>query len=131
MMRAMKGIAVILGAVVVAGALVVAQKPAEKVDLVAVVGCLKQGAGNSWTLANATAPMASTANAPSPKEIASWPRAGTHEFQLIGVAAFNLPAHRDHLVVVKGLHIKASPRARLNVTSVTMVAASCDIKQGA
>ena len=64
--------------------------------------------------------MASTANAPSPKELATLPTGGKNEFQLIGVADFNLPAHRDHTVVVKGLPIKATPVSRLNVTSVTM-----------
>ena len=105
-----------------------AQTPAktEKVDIVAVTGCLRENPANTWTLVNATDPVASIANAPSAKEIASAPRAGKNEFRLIGVAEFNLPAHRDHLVIVKGLHIKATPTSRLNVTSVTMVAPSCD-----
>jgi hypothetical protein len=105
-----------------------AQTPAktDKVDVVAVTGCLKENPANTWTLVNATEPVTSNANAPSAKEIASAPRAGKNEFRLIGVAEFNLPAHRDHLVLVKGLHIKATPTSRLNVTSVTMVAPSCD-----
>ena len=36
-----------------------------------------------------------------------------------------MPAHRDQSVIVKGLHIKASPVSRLNITSVTMVAPNC------
>ena len=105
-----------------------AQTPvkADKVDVVAVVGCLRENAPNTWTLTSATDPAPSNANAPLPKEIASAPRAGKNEFRLIGVAEFNLPSHRDHMVMVKGLHVKASPTSRLNVTSVTMVAASCD-----
>jgi hypothetical protein len=105
-----------------------AQTPAktDKVDIVAVTGCLRENPANTWMLVNATDPAPSNANAPSPKEIASAPKAGKNEFRLIGVAEFNLPAHRDHIVLVKGLHIKATPTSRLNVTSVTMVAPSCE-----
>jgi hypothetical protein len=105
---------------------VAAQKPVEKVDVVAVVGCLRQAGPDTWTLVNATDPVVSTTNAPSPKELASMPRSGKQEFQLIGVTPFNLPAHRDQTVAVKGLHIKATPRGRINVTSVTPVAPTCE-----
>jgi hypothetical protein len=105
-----------------------AQTPpkADKVNVVAVVGCLKEAPPNTWTLVTATDPVTSNANAPSPKELASLPKAGKNQFRLIGVSEFNLPAHRDHTVVVKGLEIKATPMSRLNVTSVTMVAANCE-----
>ncbi|MGH9176146.1 MAG: hypothetical protein ACRD1H_17395 [Vicinamibacterales bacterium] len=104
------------------------QKPVEKLDTVAVVGCLKQVAPDEWKLTNASAPVVSTANAPSPKELAELPTGGKGEYRLIGVAIFNLPAHRDHSVVVKGLLVKATPISRLNVTSVTMVSESCPPK---
>jgi hypothetical protein len=74
---------------------------------------------------NASDPVPSTANAPLAKELASLPKGGKNEFQLIGVSVFNLSAHRDHSVVVKGLPIKATPVNRLNVTSVTMIADKC------
>ena len=110
------------------GSAIAAQTPAkvDNVDIVAVTGCLRENPANTWMLVNATDPAPSNANAPSPKEIASAPKAGKNEFRLIGVAEFNLPAHRDHTVIVKGLHIKATPTSRLNVTSVTMVAPSCE-----
>jgi len=44
---------------------------------------------------------------------------------LIGVSEFNLPQHKDHAVIVKGLHIKAQPTDRLNMTSVTTIGTSC------
>jgi hypothetical protein len=101
-------------------------KPAaEKIEPVAVVGCLKESKPGVWTLVNASDPVASTANAPSAKELAALPKKGKNEFQLIGVSIFNLPAHRDHSVVVKGLPIKAAPVNRLNVTSVTMAGEAC------
>ena len=99
--------------------------PANKVDIVSVTGCLKETSSNSWTLVNATDPVPSVANAPPAKEMPATPPAGRNEFKLIGVSEFNLPAHRDQTVIVKGLYIKAAPLNRLNITSVTMVAPSC------
>jgi len=96
-----------------------------KADIVSVTGCLKEQSPNNWVLTSATDPVPSNANAPAAKDIPSTPPAGKNEFKLIGVSEFNLPAHKDHTVVVKGLFIKATPVSRLNMTSVTMVAPSC------
>ncbi len=90
-----------------------------------MAGCLKESKPGVWMLVNASDPVASTANAPSPKELAALPKSGKNEFHLIGVSIYNLPAHRDHTVLVKGLPIKATPTSRLNITSVTMIAATC------
>jgi hypothetical protein len=97
----------------------------DKIEPVAVAGCLKEAKPGVWMLVNAGDPVPSTANAPSSKELAAIPKGGKNEFQLIGVSVFDLPAHRDHFVVVKGLPIKAAPARRLNITSVTMVSSSC------
>ena len=43
----------------------------------------------------------------------------------IGISEFDLPSHKGHNVLVKGLHVKAAPVSRLNVTSVTMLATTC------
>jgi hypothetical protein len=102
-----------------------ASPPPQKIDIVSVTGCLKAAAANTWTLASATDPVVSNANAPPAKDIPSTPPAGKNEFRLIGVSEFNLPAHKDHTVIIKGLLIKATPTSRLNVTSVTMVAPTC------
>jgi hypothetical protein len=114
-------------AVLAAGAAAAQTRPAPppKADIVSTAGCLKEASPGAWTLANATDPVPSIANAPAPKDLPAMPVFGPNSFQLIGVSIFDLPAHRDHTVVVKGLLIKASPVSRLNVTSVTMVAASC------
>ena len=76
---------------------------------------------------NATDPVMSTANAPAAKDVPAAPPVGKNEFKLIGVSEFNLPQHKDHAVIVKGLHIKATPpgMSRLNITSVTTIAPSC------
>jgi hypothetical protein len=99
--------------------------PSNKIEIVSVTGCLKESPANTWTLTSATDPVPSSANAPPAKDIPSTAPAGKNEFRLIGVSEFNLPAHRDHTVIVKGLFIKATPTNRLNITSVTMVAPSC------
>jgi hypothetical protein len=123
-------VAAIAGVVAFAGAVVAQSKPpaGEKVDVVAVAGCLKEAAPDTWTLVNAGDPVVSTANAPSQKEIASIATSGKNEYRLIGVSIFDLPAHRGHTVLIKGLHVKANPVSRVNVTSVTMVSADCPAK---
>jgi hypothetical protein len=98
---------------------------AYKVEFVGVTGCLKEATPDNWTLISATDPVPSSANAPPAKELPSAPPAGKNAFRLIGVSEFNLPAHRDHTVVIKGLFIKATPMSRLNMTSVTVVSPSC------
>jgi hypothetical protein len=96
-----------------------------KVDVVSVTGCLKEATPNNWVITSATDPVPSSANAPAAKEVPPAPPAGKNEFKLIGVSEFNLPAHKDRTVVVKGLFIKATPQSRLNITSVTDVAPAC------
>ncbi|HET6960126.1 MAG TPA: hypothetical protein VFI56_26230 [Vicinamibacterales bacterium] len=96
-----------------------------KVEIVSVTGCLKEATPNNWTLTSATDPTPSSANAPAAKDIPTTAPIGKNAFKLIGVSEFNLPAHRDHTVVIKGLLIKAEPMSRLNMTSVTMVSPSC------
>jgi hypothetical protein len=102
-----------------------AQAAPNKIDIVSVTGCLKEPTPNNWVITSATDPVPSSANAPAAKDIPATPPAGKNEFKLIGVSEFNLPAHKDRTVVVKGLFIKATPQSRLNITSVTDVAPAC------
>ncbi len=99
--------------------------PANKVDVVAVTGCLREPSSGAWMLEQASDPVVSTANTPSPKEMAALPKSGKNQFQLTGVTAFDLAAHRGHSVLIKGLLNKATPVSRLNITSVTMVSPDC------
>jgi hypothetical protein len=100
------------------------QAPSDKVPTVAVVGCVAEQ-GTNWLLTAATDPVPSIANGPPSGEAVKGPTSGKNAFRLIGTSQFNLPAHKGHTVLVKGLYIKAEPVSRLNVTSVTMVAATC------
>jgi len=111
-----------IAAAALAGGLVRAQN---KVDLVKVVGCLReQGAGN-WMLVAATEPEASNANSPLRSEVPKEAPAGKGTFKLIGVGEFSLPTYKDHTVLVKALYIKDTPLSRLNITSVTDVVPAC------
>ena len=109
----------------VLGVLMAQEPPPKKVEIVSVIGCLREAPAGTWTLANATDPVPSSANAPTAKDVPTTPPSGRNEFRLIGVSEFNLPPHKGHTVMVKGLHVKAAPVSRLNITSVTMVSASC------
>jgi hypothetical protein len=103
----------------------------KKVDIVSVTGCLRETAPSTWMVVNATDPVPSAANAPSKDEIPATPPVGKNQFRLIGVSEFNLPQHKDHAVVAKGLYIKGSGAQgldRLNITSVTSIAPSCPAK---
>jgi hypothetical protein len=97
----------------------------QKIDIVSVTGCLTEATPSHWTLTNATDPAPSTATAPPAAELPKTPPAGKNQFRLIGVSEFNLSHHRNHAVIIKGLLIKAEPVSRLNMTSVTTVAAAC------
>jgi hypothetical protein len=106
-------------------ALAAQSAPSPKVEIVGVTGCLRESQPNTWTLVAATDPVPSSANAPQPKDVPATPPDGKNEYRLIGVFEFNMPQHKDHTVVVKGLFIKATPTSRINVTSVTTATTSC------
>lgn len=107
-----------------AGAQAPAPAPANKVPVVAVTGCLAEQ-GTNWMLTSATEPVPSIANGPPAGEAIKGPTTGKASYRLIGVSEFDLPSHKGHTVLVKGLFIKADPVSRVNVTSVTMVSSAC------
>lgn len=99
-----------------------------KVPVVAVAGCVAEQPAGTWLLTNATEPAPSIANAPPAGQPYKGPMTGTLRFQLIGISEFDLPSHKGHTVLVKGLYVKAAPTSRLNVTSVTMLSTTCPPK---
>ncbi len=96
-----------------------------KIDIVSVTGCLREQPADNWMLVNATDPVPSIANAPPKSELPTTAPAGKNEFKLIGVSEFDLPLHKNHTVVVKGLFIKATPTSRLNMTSIATALPTC------
>jgi len=122
MMRSVHTVLLIL---LVAQAGLGAQAPPAKAEVVMVAGCLTEPAAGEWRVVNATDPKPSNANAPAAAEMPALPVAGKNQFQLIGVSIFDLPSHKGHTVVLKGLLIPAKPVSRLNLTSVVTVAPTC------
>ena len=114
-------------ALISAGAAGQGAQPKEKVPIVAVAGCLAEQ-GSDWMLTSATEPEPSIANGPPAGQPYKGPTNGKNTFRLIGVSEFDLPSHKGHTVLVKALLIKAEPVSRLNITSVTMLAATCEGK---
>ena len=121
----MRSVTAVLSMLCVAAVGLGAQAPPAKADVVMVAGCLREGAAGEWRVVNATDPKPSNANAPASADLPALPVVGKNTFQLIGVAIFDLPSHKDHTVVVKGLLIPAKPLGRLNITSVVTVAPTC------
>ena len=104
-------------------AFVVQNPPAKKIEIVSVTGCLREQ-GTNWMLVAATEPVPSIANQAQGKEIPAAPPDGKNTFRLIGTSEFNLPAMKDHTVVVRGLFIKDKV-SRINVTSAVEAVGSC------
>ena len=104
-------------------ALIIQAPPSKKIDIVSVTGCLREQ-GTNWMLTAATDPVPSVANQAQGKEIPATPPAGKNAFRLIGTSEFNLPAMKDHTVVIRGLFIKDKV-SRINVTSAVEAVASC------
>ena len=101
-----------------------AQAPVDKVDIVAVTGCIVEKETDTWMLTTATDPVPSIANGPPANQPHEGPTRGKNQFSLIGVSEFDLPSLQDQTVLVKALLIKATPVSRLNLTSVTKVSPS-------
>ena len=110
--------------------------PVQKVSVVTVTGCLTQGPANTWLLTNATDPVpvsgaAKPTSSATIPPLANSPRSSTaavsgkNRFKLIGILELNVPAHKGHTVMVRGLLIPAQPERRINLTNVQMVADSC------
>jgi hypothetical protein len=112
--------------VIIAGVSVTAQDDhPKKVDIVSVTGCLREQGADNWMVVAATDPAPSNANAPLKSEIPTTAVTGKNQFKLIGVGEFNLPNYRNQTVVIKGLHIKATPVDRLNITSIATAVTFC------
>ena len=99
--------------------------PPKTVDIVSVTGCLREQGSGNWMIVAATDPVVSNANAPLKSEVPTTAVTGKNQFKLIGVGEFNLPNYRNQTVVIKGLHIKAAPVDRLNITSITTAVTFC------
>lgn len=96
--------------------------------LVQTVGCLAQGAGDTWMLTRTTEPISTREDTATAQGLqASATRAlGTRTFRLLNSAPFKPASHVGRKVDVRGLIYVDGNDAKLTVTSLQVAAASCE-----
>ena len=100
-----------------------------EVQLVKVVGCLRQDSGGlPWSLARATEGTPASAPYTSDEEVQASAEVtlGTLEYRLLGTSEFEVEPHVGHKVQAKGLPLTHEGELRLNLTSFQHLAPSCD-----
>ena len=118
--------AAIILAVTTAGARAQAQE--SEVQLVTVVGCLRQDEGSlPWIIEKATEGTPATTPYTSEEELntSAGQALGTLEYRLLGVAEFGVESHVGHKVQAKGLRVMYEGEQRLNLTSFQHIAPDC------
>jgi mono/diheme cytochrome c family protein len=102
--------------------------PVPDFALVRVAGCLSQGPGAAWTLADAGEPIRTRDPAASTEDDSKQPQpagSGTQAFRLLNVFPAPDP-YVGHRVEAKGFLIRDPGGNRINVTSVRSLAPRCD-----
>ncbi len=96
-------------------------------SLVQVVGCLTQGPNDRWVLTRTSEPVVTKDEAPTPTVLksAESKALGSQTYQLVSVTPFKPESHKGHKVEARGLLYRDPTDARLNLTSLQMVAPSC------
>jgi mono/diheme cytochrome c family protein len=96
-------------------------------SLVQVVGCLTQGSNNAWMLTRTSEPALTRDEEPSAAAVrtAQGKALGSQTFQLVSVVPFKPEGHKDQKVEARGLLYKDQNEARLNLTSLQTLSASC------
>jgi len=96
-------------------------------SLVQVVGCLTQASNNAWTLTSTTDPVPTRDEEPSAAALrtAQTRALGSQTFQLVSVVPFKPEGHKGQKVEARGLLYRDQNDARLNLTSLQTLGASC------
>jgi len=104
------------------------QAKVQNFSLVQTVGCLTQGAGNTWVLTRTAEPLSTREDTPTAQglEAAAKRSLGTGTFRLLNSAPFKPATHVGQKVDVRGLVFVDGADSRLTVTSLQMAAASCE-----
>ncbi len=105
------------------------ERPAvQNFSLVETVGCLARGLDDAWVLTSTSEPAATRDDAPAPEALAAAAARplGTGTFRLHSVAPFEPDAHVGQKMEARGLVYRAEGDARLTLTSLRPVGASCD-----
>ena len=95
--------------------------------LVQVVGCLSQGPNNTWMLTKTSEPALTRDEEPSAAALrtAQARPLGAQNFTLVSVVPFKPDTHAGQKMEARGLLYKDQNDARLNLTSLQMLSASC------
>jgi mono/diheme cytochrome c family protein len=95
--------------------------------LVQVVGCLGQSANDAWVLTKTTEPVTTKQEAATPAALrdAQKKTLGSQTYELISVKPFKPESHAGQKMEARGLLYRDGGDARLNLTSLQMVAQSC------
>jgi mono/diheme cytochrome c family protein len=96
-------------------------------SLVQVVGCLTPAPNNSWTLTRTSEPVLTRDEEPSATSLktAQAKPLGAQTFQLVSVVPFKPDEHTGQKMEARGLLYRDQSDARLNLTSLQMLGASC------
>jgi mono/diheme cytochrome c family protein len=95
--------------------------------LVRVIGCLTQDSSNGWLLMHSTEPVRTAetkASAEAELREADAKPLGSQTFRLMNPYP-NPVAHKGHKMEAKGFLVRTGDESRINVSSLTMVGASC------
>jgi mono/diheme cytochrome c family protein len=92
--------------------------------LVAVRGCLTQGAKGGWVLAQASGPVRTRNPEAAEANGSTNESGGNASYTLLSVYP-SPAAHQGHLMEVRGFLIRTPEESRLNVTSLRMLRGSC------
>ena len=96
--------------------------------LVQVMGCLAEGPNGRWILTNATEPSPTKEETPTPEVLKSAEAKplGSSTVDLVSVSrSFKAETHKGHKMEARGLLYKEPRFAELNLTSLTMISATC------
>jgi cytochrome c5 len=104
------------------------QASVQNFSLVQTVGCLVRGPNDTWMLQKTAEPAATRDDVPTPEGLAAAAgrRLGTRTFRLLSAGSFSPQVHEGRKMEARGLVYNESADSRLSLTSLQMVAASCD-----
>ena len=96
-------------------------------SLVQTVGCLAKDTNDSWVLTSSAEPAATRDDIPSAEALsaAAGKPLGTGRILLLSARAFDPAAHAGHKMEARGLIYRDAGDARITLTSLRMVGASC------
>lgn len=104
------------------------QPQVQNFALVQTVGCLARGPNQTWVLEKTAEPTATRDDAPTPAALvaAGGRPLGARTFRLMSVGPFSPQSHEGRKMEARGLVYIEPSDARLSLTSLQVVAGTCD-----